>query len=520
MATRTETRKILWVDDEIDSLKPHILFLEKKGFDVATAMSGDDAINLVQENLYDLVLLDEMMPGKDGLTTLEEIKELRPHLPVVMVTKSEEETLMEDAIGQKIDDYLVKPVVPSQILLVIKRLLESRKIISGSSMKRYISEINRFNQKLYGAVEPEDWHEAARILATWNLELDVNNDIGLEQALEGTRKEWNVEFTKYIQKQYVDWLHTDDRPTLSPDVVGKVVVPPLKRREPVLFVVVDCMRLDQWMLIEPLLAEYYTIDRQYYFSMLPTATPFARNALFSGLFPDEIHGAYPDNYTSPDEGSLNRMEDQLFVDQLARNGLRYDKQPARYAKVFNNTEGEQLAKRVADHFDAPVVSYVFNFVDILVHDRSTNVILKEIAGTEAAFRSLMKSWFVHSPLLTILKAYAQRGFTVVVTSDHGSVLCKRGTMAHGKRSTSTNLRYKYGDNLNCDEKEAILIKKPEDWRLPMLSLATTYILAKEDFFFVYPNNYNEMVRQFQNSFQHGGITLEEMVVPLAVMRPR
>ncbi|MDH4157138.1 MAG: bifunctional response regulator/alkaline phosphatase family protein, partial [candidate division Zixibacteria bacterium] len=305
MTTPDVKKRILWVDDEIDSLKPHILFLEKKGYEVTGVMSGDDAVAIIEKEYFDLVLLDEMMPGKDGLTTLEEIKEIKPHLPVVMVTKSEEETLMEDAIGQKIDDYLVKPVVPSQILLVIKRLLDARKIISSSSMKRYITEINRFNQKLYGSLVPEDWHEAARILAAWNLELDENNDAGLEQTLEGTRKEWNVEFTKYVLSNYQGWLNNPSRPLLSPDVAGRYIMPELKGKKKVLFIVVDCMRLDQWMQVEPLVAEYYNIQRDYYFSMLPTATPFARNALFAGMFPDEIHRTYPDNYDSAEEGSLN-----------------------------------------------------------------------------------------------------------------------------------------------------------------------------------------------------------------------
>lgn len=519
MAQTGDEKRILWVDDEIDSLKPHILFLEGKGFEVVGVMSGDDAVEAVQAQNFDIVLLDEMMPGKDGLTTLVEIKDVKPHLPVVMVTKSEEEALMEDAIGQKIDDYLVKPVVPSQILLVIKRLLDSRKIINSSSMKRYITETNRFNQKLYGAMEPEDWFEAARILSSWNLDLDESNDTGLQETHEGTKKEWNNEFTKYLDAHYQHWLFSDRRPTLSPDVVGEYVVPELKKKHQVLFVVVDCMRLDQWMLVEPLIAEFYNIARHYYYSILPSATPFARNALFAGLFPEDIHKTYPDNYRVQDEGSLNRYEDTFLIDNLARHGVRLDRQP-KYVKVYDNTEGEELAKRSADFFESPIATFVFNFLDILAHGRANNVILKEIAGTEAAFRSLMRSWFVHSPLFTILKTFAARGFTVVVTSDHGSVLCRRGTMAHGKRDTSTNLRYKYGDNLNSNPKESILVKKPEKWRLPSFTLATTYIIAKEDFYFVYPNRYNEMVRQFQNSFQHGGISLEEMVVPLAVLTPR
>ncbi|RKX29203.1 MAG: PglZ domain-containing protein [Candidatus Zixiibacteriota bacterium] len=519
MTPKEEKKQILWVDDEIDLLKPHILFLEQRGYAVTSVMSGDDAIEMVRDRQFDLVLLDEMMPGKDGLTTLEEIKVINPHLPVVMVTKSEEETLMDEAIGQRIDDYLVKPVIPSQVLLVIKRILDARKIISGSSMKRYMTEITRFNQKLYGPMEPEDWHEATRIISHWNLELDANADVGLEQTLEGTRKEWNNEFTKYIESHYEQWLHSDSRPILSPDVVGQYVIPRLKKKEKVCLIVVDCMRLDQWMMVEPLLAEFFGIERNYYYSILPSATPFARNALFAGMFPDEIHKVYPKNYQSQDEGSLNRMEDLLFEDNLARNGVRLKNKP-RYVKIYNNTEGEAIAKRIADFYSSPMVTFVFNFLDILVHGRSNNVILREIAGSETAFRSLMKSWFVNSPLFTILKSFASRDFTVIVTTDHGSIHCHRGTMAHGKRSTSTNLRYKYGDNLNSDPKDSILIKKPQTWRLPSFTIATTYIIAKEDFFFVYPNKYNEMVRQFQDSFQHGGLSLEEMVIPLVVMTPR
>jgi DNA-binding response OmpR family regulator len=518
MAALTEKKRILWIDDEIDSLRSHFVFLENKGFELVGAMSGDDGIAQVQQQNFDLVLLDEKMPGKDGLTTLEEIKAIKPHLPVVMVTKSEEESLMDEAIGQKIDDYLVKPVVPSQILLVIKRLLDARRIIGSSSMRRYITEINRFGQKLYGALVPEDWHEAARIIAEWNLELDESNDTGLRETHVGTQREWGNEFTKYLLKNYLGWLRSDDRPLLSPDVTARFVVPQLKQGQRVAYVVVDCMRLDQWMLVEPMVAEFFDVERHYYFSILPSATPFARNALFAGMFPDDIHRTYPQTYQG-EEGSLNKYEDQLLIDNLARHGLRLDKQ-AKFFKVHDNTQGEDIVKRISDFLDSQLVTFVFNFLDILAHGRSSNVILKEIAGSEAAFRLLMKTWFTHSPLFNLLKAFAGRGYTVVVTSDHGSVLCQRGTMAHGRRTTSTNLRYKYGDNLKGEPKEAVIIKKPEEWRLPEFTLGTTFLIAREDFYFVYPNNYNEMVRRFQNSFQHGGISLEEMVVPVTVLNPR
>jgi CheY-like chemotaxis protein len=518
MTNNADKKKILWIDDEIDSLKPHFIFLQAKGFEMTAAMSGDDGIAQVKKTHFDAVLLDEMMPGKDGLTTLEEIKALKPHLPVVMVTKSEEESLMDDAIGQKIDDYLVKPVVPSQILMVLKRLLESRKIIGSSSMRRYITETNRFSERFYGNLKPEDWYDGARLISEWNLELDESNDEGLLETHAGIQKQWNTEFTKYIMRNYQGWLHSDDRPDLSPDIAARYVIPPLKEKRQVVFIVVDCLRLDQWMLVEPLVAEFFNIERHHCMSILPSATPFARNAIFAGMFPDDIHRMYPKTYEEG-EGSLNKDEDKLLQDNLVRHGLRLEKN-SKFLKINDNTQGEDLARRVSDYFGHQLVTYVFNFLDIMAHGRSSNVILREIAGSEAAFRSLMKTWFTHSPLFTILKAYAARDCTVVLTSDHGSVLCQRGTMAHGRRATSTNLRYKYGDNLKADEKESVIIKKPEDWRLPQFNLGTSYLIAKEDFYFVYPNNYNEMVRRFQNSFQHGGISMEEMIVPVAVMTPK
>jgi CheY-like chemotaxis protein len=512
-------KKILWVDDEIDSLKPHILFLEQKGFAVLTALSGDDAVTSVRDENLDLVLLDEMMPGKDGLSTLEEIKEIKPHLPVVMVTKSEEERLMDEAIGQKIDDYLTKPVNPSQVLMVAKRILDAKKIKSESHMKRYIADVSKMNQRLSGAMEPGDWYDFARFLAEWDLEMDEIPDEGLLQTHAGTRKEFNTEFTKYLEKNYLNWLFSEERPILSPDLLRKYMIPLLKGGNKVLILVIDCMRLDQWLMVEPLVSEYYNIRRDTYFSMLPTATPFARNALFAGMFPDEIAEKYPDIYRDGDEGSLNKYEDRLLADFIKREKIKLSG-GVRYEKIYDNTEGEALAKNVGNFYQSELVAFVFNFLDILAHGRSNNVILKEIAGSEAAFRSLMKSWFVHSPLFSILKSFASRDFNVIITSDHGSVLCSRGTIAHGKRDTSTNLRYKYGDNLNCDPKDAWLIKKPEEYRLPRFGLATTYLIAKEDFYFVYPNNYNEYIRQFNNSFQHGGISLDEAVVPIAILTPR
>lgn len=516
-------KKILWVDDEIELLRPHILFLEERGYQMTGCVSGDEALALALKENFDLVLLDEMMPGKDGLTTLDELKELRPHLPVVMITKSEEESLMEDAIGQKIDDYLTKPANPSQVLMVIKRILETRKIRGESLSKRYISDINRFNQKLFGPLQPEDWYEAARILAYWDLELDGHPDIGLQHTHQGTRTEWNGEFTKYIERSYRSWLSSDprpgERPILSPDVIDAYIAPTMKRTGKTLFLVIDCMRLDQWLAIEPLLADYFTITRDYYYSLTPTATPYSRNALFAGEFPDEIYKRYPDIWNSDGGGSLNRHEEKLINEAMEQRGIDVGGR-VKYAKVFNNSESDALAKRISDYMQSPLVAIVVNFLDIMSHGRSNNMILKEIAADEAAFRDLMKTWFTHSSLYRMLREFASAGYTVILTTDHGSILCHRGAMAHGRRDASTTLRYKIGDNLKCDPKQGIMIKNPEEYRLPKPRLATTYLIAKEDYYFVYPNNYNEFARQFQNSFQHGGISLEEMIVPISVLEPR
>lgn len=515
--------KILWVDDEIDLLQAHIAFLEEKGISVTPCSSGDDAIELVGRQDFDLVLLDEMMPGKDGLATLDAIKDIRPHLPVVMVTKSEEETLMEEAIGQKIDDYLTKPVNPSQVLMAIKKLVQSRNIVAGKLGQRYIADINRMNATLSGSATWIDWVAAHRTLCEWDLELDRYPDEGLFEIHRGTRREWNGRFTRFFEEGYEWWIHASPakRPPISVDVVDRAVIPHIKKGEQVVFIVIDCMRMDLWLRIEPLLAELFHIDHDYYFSILPSATPFARNAIFSGQFPIEIAKLYPDDWKAypDDEISRNRREGDLLERQLAGKGVAVSN-GVKYIKVLKEQEATDLANRVENNLSSQLVAVVINFVDVLTHGRSSNILLKEMVPDEAAFRALMQTWFEHSSLYETLKMLARKNVTVVVTSDHGSTLCSRGTVAHGKRDTSTNLRYKYGDNLNCNPKEALLIKNPDRYRLPSFGLATTYIVAREDFYFVYPNRYNEYQRQFQNSFQHGGFSMDELILPIAVLKPK
>ena len=517
----TKSHAILWVDDEIEMLAAHIAFLEQRGFAVTPCASGDDAVELIKSNDYDLVLLDEMMPGKDGLQTLVEIKDVKPYLPVVMVTKSEEESLMEEAIGQKIDDYLTKPVNPSQVLMVIKKHVQSRKIVTGKLGQRYISDINRINMALAGATQWTDWIGAYRALCEWDLELDRYPDLGLYETHRGTRKEWNTQFSRFYETNYEKWINNKERPPLSVDVVDLAVIPRLKAGERVVFVVIDCMRMDLWMKIESLMTSLYHIDHGYFFSILPSATPFARNAIFSGTFPNEVARLYPDDWKAypDDEVSRNRRESDLLERQLATKGIKVDN-GVKYIKVLSAQESEDLSKRVENYLSSQVVAIVINFVDALTHGRSSNVLLKEMVPDEAAFRSLTGTWFEHSTLYETLKMLARKNVTVVITTDHGSTLCTRATMAHGKRDTSTNLRYKYGDNLNCNPKEALLVKNPDRFRLPSFSLSTTYIIAREDFYFVYPNRYHEFQRQFQNSFQHGGITMDEIILPIATLKPK
>jgi len=518
---KEELKNILWVDDEIDQLKSHLIFLENKGYKVTPASNGDDAVRLVEKKHFDLVLLDEMMPGKDGLTTLEEIKEKNPFLPVIMVTKSEGEDLMEQAIGEKIDDYLTKPVNPSQILSAIKKILDTKKIREDHLSRKYVEEFRKIGLLLNSSLTWRDWIEIHRLLSEWDLELEGFKDIGLKQSLLGQKKECNLEFGKYIERHYSQWISGDDPPVLSVDIAKNYLFPLLSRKEKVFFIVVDCMRLDQWLSIEPIISEYFNFKREYYYSILPTATPYSRNAIFSGIFPSELYVKYPELWRVgvEDDLSRNRYEHQLMDTQLKRMGLSFKSEP-KYVKVLETSGGENLARKISTYRDTPLFSIVFNFLDILAHGRSESEILLEIAPDEVAFRSLMRSWFLHSSLFEILKYLSTQDCVVVLTTDHGSVLGTRGTIAYGKKDTSANLRYKYGDNLNCDTKEALLIKDPKKYKLPVYGMATTYIIAKEDFYFVYPTKFSEYQREYRYSFQHGGISLEEMILPIATLRPK
>jgi CheY-like chemotaxis protein len=516
-----ERKQILWVDDEIDLLRPHMIFLGERGYDVTPVTNGEDAISLVKRRAFDIILLDEMMTGRDGLSTLATIRDIDPALPVIMITKVEDERLMDEAIGKRFDDFLTKPVNPSQILSACKRILDARQIRHERAGRDYTTESQEIQALLDTPLHWRDWVDLHIRLAEWDLEISRLDDPTLKQMHADQRRECNIEFGRYIERTYHRWMKGEDAPLLSVDILDEFVVPLLVQGQRVVFIVIDCMRLDHYLSIEPLLSELYSIRRSYYYSILPTATPFARNAIFGGLFPDRLSDLYPDLYQlgRDDEQSLNRYEHQLLERQLSERGLGSGIE-SRYMKIFDVAEGRNLVRRVGSFRTVPLVALVFNFLDMLAHGRSESEILQEITPDVAAFRALTTAWFSHSSLLEVLRKIAQTDTTVIITSDHGSVLCTHATLVYGNRETSTNLRYKYGRNLRCDPKHALLITSPEDYRLPSIGLGGNFIIAKGEYYFVYPTHFHEYQRQYRDSFQHGGISLEEMILPVAIMRPK
>ncbi|MEZ5064411.1 MAG: response regulator [bacterium] len=521
-----DRKRILWADDEIDHLRPHVKFLEDRGFAVEGVTNGEDAIALVADppdrHRFDLVILDEMMPGLSGLETLQGIKERDPYVPIIMVTKSEDEELIDAAIRKDIHNYLVKPVNPLQVYTAAKQLIEGTKLREGAVTRDYVQEFTVL-RNLRGDGTWESWTEVARRQAEWDLRLDDHRDAGLLQTHEDAKAESNIEFCRYVSDHYEEWVKAKraDRPRLSIDIVHEYVAPLLREKRKVYFVVIDCLRLDQWLALEALLEPYFDVRREYYWSILPTATSFARNSIFSGLFPLEISKMHPQYWSMPGDrdSSLNRHERQLLDAQLDREGIKLNPS-TKYIKVFNQDEAAAVKKDIASLYSLPLVALVFNFIDILSHGRSESDLLQEIAPDEAAFRALTLAWFKHSSMFDILKAISRQDATVILTTDHGSILAKRATVAYGNRDTSTNLRFKIGTNLGCDAKSAVHLKDPATYGLPAPGLNTNYILAKENAYFVYPTNYHEYEGKYRGSFQHGGISIEEMVLPCIVMNPK
>ena len=516
--------KILWVDDEIDLLRSHVIFLTEKGYVVDTVTNGEDAVEQVREKLYDLIFLDEMMTGMGGLETLSIIKDIRPHVPVVMVTKNEAESLMDEAIGGKIADYLIKPVVPSQMLLVCKKILDKQRISGEYAARDYLQSFNEISRKLFESPDYREWIAIYKKMVVSEMELDMHPDLNLLQTLGDQKRECNNEFSKFVERNYTDWLFDSggDAPMLSPGVVQNNVLPLLKEEHgPIFLFVLDCLRLDQWFVLEKHLLDLFTIKNEFYYAMLPTATPYARNALFAGLYPSEIEAKYPQYWMNDsEEKSQNKYEKELLMLQLERHhiNLRND---LKYIKIIDPDVGRNFEQNVLSYANTQFIAVVVNFLDMIAHGRSDSALLKEIAPNEAAYRSLTNSWFTHSSLLSTMRSIAKiPGAKIVVTTDHGSIRSLRGAKVLGDREASKNLRFKFGRNLKADERQSVFIKNPSDYKLPHVGMAVNYIFAKEDYYFVYPTDYHKYLNYYKDTFQHGGISLEEMILPVATLESK
>jgi CheY-like chemotaxis protein len=517
--------RILWIDDEIDLLKPHIILLGQRGYDVSTASNGSDAVELVKSQKFDLIFLDEMMVGLSGLETLPLLKEVDKSIPVVMVTKSEAESVMEEAIGRKIDDYLTKPVNPAQILAACKKFLESDRIETEHFTQDYLKGFAQLSAKMMQRLYWEDWLEIYSKLVNWSIELDKLKDDSLRQTLLDQWRDWNAEFSKYVEKNYHDWLkgNDPDAPLLSHQVTEKYLLPKISNDATTFFFVVDCMRLDQWLQMQELLSPYYSFKLNHYCSILPTATPYARNAIFAGLMPTEIKKWYPQWWnveSNTEDHKQNAYENELFEAWVQRKRLKL-KNKSGFVKIFETEFGKKIEKEILSYTSNQVTAIVLNAVDMIAHSRSDYAILKEIAPDEAAYRSLTKSWFTHSSFFGMLKVLKDvPNVRIVITTDHGSIRCMRGVKVLGDRDTSTNLRYKFGKNVKADDRHAIQLSNPEDFMIPKQGITVNNIIAKEDYYFVYPTDYHYYLQRYRDSFQHGGISMEEMIVPIIELTPR
>lgn len=512
--------QILWVDDEIDLLKPHILFLEQRKYIVSTSTNGSDAITLVKENNFDIVFLDENMPGMNGLETLLEIKQISSNLPVVMITKSEEEFIMEEAIGSKIADYLIKPVNPKQILLSIKKNLDQSRLVSEKTTSNYQQEFRKISMDLMSVNSHQGWVDLYHKLIHWELELEGINDTGMLGILESQKSEANNLFYKFIKKEYQNWLTaTNDKPVFSHTLFKEYVAPNLNHNEGILWVVIDNLRFDQFRMIEPMINNHFKKENEHsYYSILPTATQYSRNAIFSGLMPSEMEKRHPKLWKNDiDSGGKNMFENEFLTDQINRLNLSIKHE---YYKIVSLKEGKELSNNFNTTKQNDLTVLVYNFVDMLSHSKTEMEVIKELAGDDKAYRSLTVSWFKNSPLFEIIQKAQNLGQKLIITTDHGTINCKNPTKVIGDKNISSNLRYKTGKSISYNEKDVYAVKNPQEVFLPSIGFNSPFIFAKEDLFFAYPNNYNHFVNYYKNTYQHGGISLEEMIIPFAIYSPK
>ena len=510
---------LLWVDDEIELLKAHIIFLEKKGYEVVTVSNGPDAIDQCRQQTFDLVLLDEQMPGLSGLETLQLIKEIQPATPVVMVTKSEEENIMDQAIGSKIADYLIKPVNPNQILLTLKKNIHRREIVTEVTQSSYQQQYQQIAMQINDCRTFDDWKEVYKKLVRWELELSIA-DSSMTEMLKMQKEEANNGFGKFIAKHYLDWIEnkTDDRPLISPEIFKTKIFSAIDQGKKVFLIVIDNFRYDQWRVLSQEIGDMYDIDEDLYMSILPTATQYARDAIFSGLMPLQISKMFPDLWVDEDEEEGKNLNEGPLIQTQIERFRRHDK--FSYHKINDSAAADKLLKEFNNLHQNDLNVVVINFIDMLSHARTEMKMVRELANNESAYRSITLSWFRHSVLSELFRLLAQTDYEVIITTDHGSIRATKPLKIIGDRNTNTNLRYKLGKNLSYNSKEVFAIHNPAKAQLPSPNLSTSYVFAMGDSFFAYPNNYNYYVSYYKDTFQHGGISMEEMIIPLITMTGR